>query len=539
MIERQKSNLRFFCLQQLSVPLIAFLLSAGASASAIAEPRDNLMASLKLDHLSLTVVLTPKFVSLLALSNIDGDKICEALGNPLRVGKGPWGFGLFSRKPDCETRIPVDQKSTRERYDASMATIWRLRVDLNETGQAVIVLVRPRGKDNEKVEATVTIPTSKFLPQLLSDLRLGRLLAAVILDQVPFRSKLTTELGGASSRVTPIVESDAQEPFKIPTHTEPLIPIAVELDPATGNFKVSANNISVENLSEQNNIWLFTKKRGHMVGELSSQIAKATELLGREKQNKLERSLNASNIKGRSERREAKAVRPFWKRLEAVAEIRGRASVYGTQDNAIGLEGDLLLTESSFVNLWVSTQFLRAKLQYQIPSSDPSIGGNIVGDGLRTSFIGAIGPGARVSLKSDHTVFFYPRLEFGLVEWRIEKLPIQLRATQVGFKFRECLLPGVGAVIGYQSPEALKVQWQARIGGTGMNSAGFSSLFADVVSSWRSPLKFSSGRGEIFAFGLYEGSQLTKTDGKIDVVKEFSLRTKDFAFGGGYRWLWL
>ncbi len=80
-------------------PLLALLLAAPNSA--LGQNTSQVEYEVPLSSLSLSISLTPQFMKHAAVSNSEARDICEALGNNLREGAGPWGFGLFKEKPSC------------------------------------------------------------------------------------------------------------------------------------------------------------------------------------------------------------------------------------------------------------------------------------------------------------------------------------------------------------------------------------------------------------------------------------------------------
>lgn len=530
MISVRNSKLKLVCKCVFSIT-ITFILSIIAGIAHSAEPQSTTQAE-PMKSLSLKITVAPKLADLVSSSNLSIEDICESLGVPLQVDRGPWGFGLFSKIKSCRQESPSQPKSTSEETATSDPTIWELRIDQNQDGQATILLVRPRGADSEKIEAKVTLPTKFFLPELLSNKSLGLLLSATLLDQLPFRAKLTKKHVDSNF----IANSQANDltPFGLPQYFDTLIPVAVEISPSTGNFRVSTRNLPAEKLLTEKNIWLLSKKRGLLGKDLFNKISDSIERIAREQQIKIELSKNASKIFGRRERRKAKEIRRFWQRVETTAEIRGRASVLGSKDNALGLEGNLLFTESPFLNVQFGTHYLRAKIQFENSTQAGQGNSSSSQIGIRESFFATVGTGAHISLKNEHSIFFYPRLEMGKIYWKAEGTSSQLQE----FDFEEKLFPEAGVELGYQTPEHWQLKWQARLAGRGLTSPVFSTFLFDVIGYIRSPLLYGATRNDVYFFALYEMSRLTKRSAINEFVNSFSVQTTDLAFGAGYRWQW-
>jgi hypothetical protein len=493
----------------------------------------------KLDHLELSIFFTPRFVAVTNLESSASSAICSALGDALIAGKGPWGFGLFSKVVECTGADSTKTTNSNRKLDSSKSKVWELRVDLNEANQAVVSLLRFAGDLGEKREALVTIPTSKFLPKILGNRKMGRLIGALILDHAPFRSKLTSTLIMNSPLPTPKEDVSEQEPFKLPSYPDQLLPVAITFLPQSGTFKVSSRKSSLLELLKEGNIWVVTRKRGDMSKELFVRISNATDFLGKEEQRKAELNQNASKIFGRNARREAKSPRPFLGRVEIVAEARGGTSFSGTEDNSVGSDMNILFTEDMFTNIWLDASFLRGSYEYEIDSKSAVLGKSTKARSNRTLLIGSLGTGFRWSSGSDHTLFFYPKLEFGTMEWKSESLTQKLPSEFRGIDFAATVSPGIGFFLGYQTPEAWPIGYQLRIGGTGLNLETFKTFLVDGSISIPSPISLGSRRGEIFAFGQFQTTSLFAPKTSADVFKNFSLQANDIVVGGGYRWLWL
>lgn len=485
----------------------------------------------RLENLILRVNLSEAFAKLLDSTAVSADEVCDSLGEQLQVGRGPWSFGLFSGVASCHRGDATSAATTLEH------PIWELRVDLNSEKHAYITLVRTLGKKNEKIEAQVTIPTSKYLPQLLVHPKLSRFIAAILIDQAPLRSKLSPEiLENSTIRARPEVDI---YPYQLPTYRPSLIPIEVSYQKSGLTLQVKMHSTSVaENLSKSNHFWVTTRGRGEMGEEIFTQFLKAIEAVGSELLEKETKSRNAAMIVGRNARREAKAIRLFRDRIETHVETRGRISVSNKNDYTFGLVGNVLFTESNLVNIWIKLGYLHGKVMYKMPTNTGILQDKVSGAGTRSYFEGAIGSGLRMSSETDHTWFVYPRVEIGILKWDGEYSFTGVSTEKSKFNFTSRKIPGLGIVAGYQSPEVWPIQWQAKLELSGIRHTDLSSYTADVAGYFPSPVSVSREKGEIFAFSLFEQRSIKMNEGK-SLLRNFKLRTSDVALGVGYRALFL
>jgi hypothetical protein len=517
--------------------IISYLALSPCSVSYAETPADA--NSTPLESLSLAIFLSPKFVEENSVTSSMGSDICDALGDSLREDKGPWGFGLFSDSAECTVADPTDPKSQTRSMDPLNLNKWELRVDLNNEKQASLSLFRSLGSTGEKREAQITVPTSKFLPQLLSNPKIARIIAASLLDQSPLRSKFTKKLLDVNENLAPKSESETSEAFKIPSYPGKLITVSINIQQPAGALKVSAKKQKPSELLGEKNIWIVTKSRGELSSSLFQKLTAAVEVIGKEEAKKVEMSLNAAQVVGRNMRRDAKLIRPFLNRLEKIAELRSGISFSGLQDKSFSTDIEGLITDGSFTNIWLGINFLQGSYNYKVATVSDILGASLTTKSSRTLFLGTLGYGLRWSSDSDHTIFVYPKLEFGIMDWKDGRLISDIPEEYTSTSFTAKLTPGLGAVLGYQSPESWPIQWQGRAGLTAFNSSSFKTVFLDVSAYLPSPIELGSKRGEIFAFGIIQNTRVLNLRNKQNSLRSFSLQANDMVVGGGYRWLWL
>lgn len=457
--------------------LPVWLVIASISCRAFGEQTTSKQDEIRLDELNLYIVISSKFIASNQVTKGIGVTICQNLSEELFEDKGPWGFGLFSGRTRCELSLSESDRMKNKEANLSHKNLWELRIDLNEDCQGTLSLCRPLVNSDEKCEASVTIPTSKFLPQLLANRKFVRLLAASIIDQAPFRSKLSQGLAKSKVPLTPKNDEKEKEPFRLPPFKDELLPVAIILQRQNGLFNVKLRKETPSVLLEEKNIWLVTKKRAGMSKDLFLLISNATTILGQEEQRKADLNARASSIYGRNARRNAKAERSFLDRLETIAELRGGSSFASTKDNSVGTDLEVLLTEGIATNLWFETHLFRGNYQYQIALSNKTLGNSISTHATRTLFLGALGTGIRWSTDSDHTLFLFPKVEFGQMIWKADSLSTKLPAAYTDMSFTAAVVPGFGFTAGYQSPEKWPIGLQARIGSSAINSDNFSSFW--------------------------------------------------------------
>lgn len=461
-------------------------------------------------------------------------EICNNFFKQLTVDQGPWGFGLFQTKAGCEG-------SRQETQALRDPLVWTLSISLNEQKQGVVALCRPYVGESEKCEASVTIPSSQYLPELLKNDSFTRLLAAALLDQSPLRSKLTSQLVSSDDLIVPKDESLQKSEFPLPPLPSEtlLLPVVAEIQTSNSKFRVELRRDSPSVMLSQTNIWLVSTVRGAMGQTLSTLISNATATLGSRFQEMSRLDAKARTIDERNGRRKAKAHRPFMSRVESIVETRIGGTFRNSRDNALTADVELLLTEDVLKNLWLGINSVFGNYRYKIESnfnvSDPATDRQA----SRTLLLATMGAGARWSSESDHTVFFYPRLEFGRVTWKADRLSEESPTLERDTRFVGQFAYGAGLSFGYQSPERWPVQWQAKFAATGLNQKQHRSISGDLSAYVPSPIVISPLRSDIFAFVSYRVTNLALSDNVLSLVKNTAITVSDLFVGGGFRLLWL
>jgi hypothetical protein len=482
------------------------LVALGAHPMAQGETTPKPEPEAALNEIRLTVFLTSQFVTHTGITTGEAQSVCESLSNNLREGQGPWGFGLIRDKAKCTLENNDQAKNGTPILNASDPQRWELRVDLNKSNQAVISLSRWIAGAPEKLDASVTIPTSRFLQKLLSNSRISRLVAASILDQAAFLSKLTPNLLNASDKILAQNTDEKSLPKDIPEYKNALIPINVTLLPNSGLFRAALEQKIFPELLKKSNIWVVSSSRGGMAKQLAANLAKAVEQVGLEEQKRDELQKNAENILGRRARREAKAPRPFLQQIETTAEIRAAGMYLGSKNNSFSMNADVLLTQNTFVNVIFGMEQFLAKYDYSTSEQN-----NVSLVSTLKLTTATIGTGLRWSAASDHTLFLFPQLEMGTLKW---KTPSSATLDDFGLadaNLTTTMSPGIALICGYQSPEAWYPQWQVRMRVAGVGNENLTSLTSDIATYFPSPFLWGAKRSELFGFAQFRQSSIPRS----------------------------
>ena len=490
--------------------------------------------SLKLGHLGLRVIIDRSFEHRQPSARRWKAEICNNFFTNLKIDRGPWGFGLFNSVVGCD----ISQQGSEPFMDP---LVWTLNISLNEQSQGVVALCRPYAGDTEKCEASVTIPTSRYLPELLNNNSYARLVAAALLDQMPFRSKLTSQLLGADTSIAPKDETARESEFPLPPLSSEIAlhPVSAEILIPQAKFRVELKKESLAQLLSQPNIWLVSNVRGSMGKTFSTLISDATATLGARFLELAALDAKSHTILGRNARRKSKAGRLFKDRIESVVETRLGGTFKNSKDSAMTADVELLLTESVFKNLWLSVNSLVGNYRYKVNTNFKVLEPSTDRSATRTLMIAMIGTGVRWSSQMDHTLFFYPRLEFGRVTWKADRISDDPQSLETDTIFIGKPAPATGLSLGYQSPERWPVQWQARFGVIGLNQDQHRSITADVAAYANSPIVNFAQRTEIFGFASYQSTKIAFSANVSSLVKNSSIQVSDIVFGGGFRLLWL
>jgi hypothetical protein len=156
---------------------------------------------------------------------------------------------------------------------------------------------------------------------------------------------------------------------------------------------------------------------------------------------------------------------------------------------------------------------------------------------LRNVFFGSIGWGVRWSSLSDHTLFAYPRLDFG-------KVTLQPALLSSGGNVEkdtlssEDLAPAVSMVLGYESPESWSTRLRGRLVATTLGNQNLSIYSGEAFVGFQTP-RFLRGvysvvgahHGELFLGGMLQSFQI-----RTNPSTNFAVF--GYLFSGGYRWYW-
>jgi hypothetical protein len=533
-------NLRWF-IRAMSIVILPILLFAQI-AEAGAQPSDEL----SIENLRLKIVLENSFIQVFPDAAKLKDEICESLGDNLVVENGPWGFGLFESVEDCILG-PKKTDSKKEKYDENTDPfLWTLRVGVAEKNVGEISLCRPFENGAEKCEANVKISFKTYLSRMLADARFGRLIAASILDQTPFRSKATENLAKKGNKFLPQKSKAEKGVFTLPEYSQELIAIAVSVSKSSGIFRVQLEDAAKPSTHKSAATWLMTYERGSIKKDLAKLISKEGATLESEIRKNLFSKEYAWRILNREKRREAKLPFKFWGRSEFFGELRGGTSLSTSKNNSTAVDINILATNPTWLNLWSEAHYSKASYTYPVDLSQLGEGNTEMVRATRSLMATGLGLGVRLSTSSDHTFFVYPKAEFGQMEWKSTGTSGAYPAELTDVSITSPLMPGLGVVVGYQSPEKWPVKMQLRLAASALNNKNFSSYMADGSGYFDTPknLKYlysslGARRGEFMIFALFQFTTIQLNSNSGGALDNFQLMTNDLIFGAGYRWSWL
>jgi hypothetical protein len=492
-----------------------------------------------LNELHLSVEFSQSFVDAHISQDPDYGDICKVLGSSLEVGKGPWGFGLFNTGVDC--RFEKNAPKAVTMFD------WTLRVGLNSENLGQLQLCRPMSLTGatEKCESTVIIPAKQYLPRLLVNKEFVRILAAAILDQAPFRSRITKNLMNAAGELKSAPEKAITAAYQIPPFTGKLMPVSAQVHTDTGMFVVKLEkNFATQRLNGAS-FWAVTMTRGGMEDSMNAAIVRSTEFAGALEQRKDMLDASAREIIGRNERREAKKYRGFFGKIEAEAEIRAGISFRDKKDFGQQLNFEGLLSKSVFENLWIESQYALGSYQYDVELQIPAASNQKRTAVAKYSLVEAsLGYGGRWSSHSDHTIFAYPRIEVGKLTWDAPGVSIDtVDSSLTAVSFESKMVPTIGGVLGYESPESWPIHIRASLTGASINGENRTSYSAALFAQFPIPRgRFMSAllgahHSEIVGFASSKLSSYSSGESTQD-LQSFEFSALDYGFGLGYRLFW-